>query len=200
MQPAALIPVKAFREAKKRLSEVLTPAERSTLARATATRVVTAAAPLPVFVVCDDEDVAAWADELGASVLWRPGHGLNPAVADGVVTLTGKGYDHIVIAHSDLALATSFDGLAFSGEITLVPDRVDDGTNVIALPAGLEFDFQYGAASFRSHVLAALRTGRPVRVVRDQRLGLDIDTPADLAHPLIQEVLPSLRTNPANRA
>jgi hypothetical protein len=38
-----------------------------------------------------------------------------------------------------------------------------------------------------------------VRVRRDPLLALDIDTPSDLAHPLVQEVLPTwLPTNLAN--
>ena len=36
-----------------------------------------AAGRLPVAVVCDDDEVAAWAARAGATVLWRPGRGLN---------------------------------------------------------------------------------------------------------------------------
>ena len=40
----------------------------------------------------------------------------------------------------------------------------------------------------------------PPRTVASAMLAADIDTPADLAHPLVQEVLPTwLRTNQANR-
>lgn len=199
MQLAVLVPVKRFRSAKRRLSGVLSPSEREALARRTAERVLAAAAPFPVFVVCDDDTVAAWAEARGASVLWRPGHGLNPAVSDGVTTLAGKGYDHVLVAHSDLLLASSFEGLAAPGTITLVPDRIDDGTNVLALPSGLDFRFGYGARSFRRHLAEARRLGCEVRVVRDDRLSLDIDTPSDLDHPSIQEVLSSPPTNPDSR-
>lgn len=198
MQLAVLVPVKAFRSAKKRLSGVLSPDERAAFAMRTAAAVLDAAAPHPVFVVCDDDTVAIWAERRGATVLWRPGHGLNPAVSDGVVTLAGKGYDHVLVAHSDLLLATSFDGIASPGVVTLVPDRIDDGTNVLALPASLDFTFGYGAGSFRRHLAEAHRLGTPVKVVRDERLSLDIDTPSDLSHPSIQEVLSSPPTNPAN--
>ena len=33
-----------------------------------------------MFVACEDEAVASWADAIGAEVLWTPGLGLNGAV------------------------------------------------------------------------------------------------------------------------
>ena len=61
------------------------------LVRAMAVTVVAACAPLPVAVVCDDEDVAQWATELGAAVMWEPGQGLNGAVRAGVDRLARAG-------------------------------------------------------------------------------------------------------------
>ena len=40
--------------------------------------------------------------------------------------LAGKGFDHVIIAHSDLPLATSFAHLCRPGTVTLVPDRMRD--------------------------------------------------------------------------
>nr|MDP9021066.1 2-phospho-L-lactate guanylyltransferase [Actinomycetota bacterium] len=73
MDAAVLVPVKAFARAKLRLAPALDGPARESLARAMAARVVAAAAPLPVTVVCDDDDVAAWARTNGASVVWAPG-------------------------------------------------------------------------------------------------------------------------------
>ena len=112
MQVAVLLPVKAFHEAKGRLRPALSESERARLAQWMAGRVVAAAAPHPVFVVCDDPAVAGWADSVGATVLWRPAHGLNAAVGDGFATLSGKGYDSIVVSHSDLPLATDLGRFA----------------------------------------------------------------------------------------
>ncbi|HTT86744.1 MAG TPA: hypothetical protein VMF60_05225, partial [Acidimicrobiales bacterium] len=52
-----LIPVKAFAAGKARLSPTLDPVRRAELSRLMATRVLEAAGPLPVAVVCDDDEV-----------------------------------------------------------------------------------------------------------------------------------------------
>src|SRR5690606_35932409 len=90
---AVLLPVKAFRQAKARLAPALDPHHRAALARDMATNVVRAAGALPVAVVCDDDEVSAWAATLGAEVIWRPGRGLNAAVADGVDELASLGFE-----------------------------------------------------------------------------------------------------------
>ena len=90
---AVLIPVKAFADAKARLEEVLDANARSTLARQMAETVVSAAAPLPVTVVCDDDDVASWALALGASVIQLNEPGLTSAVTAGVEALADAGFD-----------------------------------------------------------------------------------------------------------
>ena len=189
---AALIPVKSFRAAKARLAGVLTDEERARLARAMATRVVEAARPLPTFVACDHDEVASFAEELGATVLWGPGLGLNGAVDHGVSTVAGKGFDHVVIAHGDLPLASDLGGLARPGEIVIVPDRRRDGTNVLARPCGLMLPAAYGPGSFRSHYRAAVATGARVTVRIDRRLAIDIDTLADCVHPLAAPVVTEL--------
>jgi 2-phospho-L-lactate guanylyltransferase len=181
---AALIPVKSFRAAKARLTSVLSDAERAQLARAMATRVVDAARPLPTFVACDHDEVASFAEALGATVLWSPGLGLNGAVDHGVSTISGKGFDHVVIAHGDLPLAHDLAALARPDEVLIVPDRRRDGTNVLARPCALVLPAAYGPASFRSHYASALASGARVTVRTDRRLSIDIDTLADCVHPL----------------
>jgi 2-phospho-L-lactate guanylyltransferase len=199
VDPVVLVPVKAFADAKARLATVLSPAEREALARWTAERVVAAAGELPVFVACDDDGVAEWAADHGASVLWHPGVGLNAAVSHSVADLRERGVQHVVVAHGDLPRPGALPSVAVAGAITLVPDSRRDGTNVIALPTRVPFDFAYGPGSFHRHLQQAVAAGIAVAVRRDPLLSLDIDIPADLTHPMVQEVLPSwLPTNPAN--
>ena len=185
VRAAVLVPVKGFRHAKVRLASALDADERSALARRMADGVVARRRPLPVFVVCDDDEVAAWARSLGAEVLWRPGRGLNRAVDDGVVALAALDVERVVVAHADLPMATDLAWPARHDGVTLVPDRRDDGTNVACVPTRAGFEFSYGPGSFRRHGAEARRLGLPLRVVREPSLGWDVDLPSDLDHPAV---------------
>lgn len=196
VDPAVLVPLKAFRHAKGRLTGHLTPAQRHRLATGMAERVVRAAAALPVYVACDDDEVAAWAESVGADVLWGPGLGLNGAIDQGVSTIAGKGHDHVVIPHGDLPLARDLGSLVWSDEIVIVPDRRSDGTNVLSRPTRCVVPAAYGGGSFGRHHAAALATGVPVTVRHDPRLELDIDTIEDCRHPLVAETVRALLAPP----
>ena len=183
-----MIPVKAFHHAKERLSDLLTPAERIVLAKYCADRVVDAARNFDVFVVCDDPDVAQWARNHKAKVVWQPEVGLNAAVRAGVEFARTHDKQLAVVSHSDLPLATEFEHLisdqspeTLLSSITLVPDRHKDGTNVMVLPTNFDFEFCYGKNSFQAHQEMAKKCGLSVRVVDDQSLAVDIDTADDLA-------------------
>jgi 2-phospho-L-lactate guanylyltransferase len=180
---AVVVPVKAFRAAKLRLASALEPPARAALARQMADVVLAAAAPLPVVVVCDDDEVRSWATNAGATVVWCPDRGLNGAVADGVGWLGSQGVAMAVVAHADLPLATSLAWVARFGGVTLVPDRRHDGTNVVAVPTDAGFRFAYGPGSFERHRAEATRLRLPMRIVNDRALGWDVDLPDDLAWP-----------------
>jgi 2-phospho-L-lactate guanylyltransferase len=175
-----LIPVKAFQQAKRRLGATMSDAARLELVRSMAEHVVAACAPLPVAVVCDDADVAEWATGLGATVMWEPGQGLNGAVRSGVSQLAAAGVAWVTVAHGDLPRARGLGALPPFAGITLAPDRVDDGTNVLRLPAASDFHFCYGPGSFHAHRAEAARLGLPVRVLRVPALAYDVDWPADV--------------------
>ena len=179
---ALLVPVKDFREAKVRLAPIFSAAERQTLARALAEVVLRGAGEMATYVACDDDAVANWATDQGAQVLWTPGLGLSGAVNASVEHLGTLGVDQMVVAHGDLPYASHIATLEGEGEITLVPDRRLDGTNVAIVPAGSPFRFAYGSGSFLRHIAEADRIGSPYRVIYDAQLGLDIDVPADLEH------------------
>lgn len=181
MPAAVLVPIKAFTAAKGRLAEVLDAGARAELARRMAAQVLAAAAPLPVVVVTDDAEVAAFARSHGAQVIDDPGGGLNAAVQAGVDHVVGAGFDEVVVAHADLPRAAGLAALTGATDTcTLVPDRRGDGTNVLVVPAGAGFRFAYGPGSFARHVAEAERLGLAVRAVRDSRLGWDVDLPEDL--------------------
>ena len=175
-----LVPVKAFGSAKARLAPRLDPARRAELSRLMAARVLAAADPLPVAVVCDDPEVAAWAVARGAMVLPEPGRGLNGAVEAGVQRLAAAGAEEVLVVHADLPHAQGISRLAGFGGVTLVPDRRDDGTNVVCIPAAASFRFHYGPGSFARHRAEAERLGLRHRVIRDPELTWDVDEPSDI--------------------
>jgi 2-phospho-L-lactate/phosphoenolpyruvate guanylyltransferase len=183
-----LIPVKAFTQAKRRLSEALSTEARAVLAQRFANTVVDAAHDLPVAIVCDDAAVVRWARSRELTVLHEAGQGLNPAVTSAVVQLRERSVQRAVIVHSDLPLARDLRWLADEVGITLVPDHRHDGTNAMSLPLSPEvlanFEFAYGEGSFAKHERQALditaRFDIETRVVDDPELDHDVDVPADL--------------------
>jgi 2-phospho-L-lactate guanylyltransferase len=181
---AVLVPVKAFTAAKVRLAPALDPDARAELAQRMAEQVVAAAAPLPVVVACDDDDVRSWAHEAEAEVVWTRGVGLNGAVEQGVAWLRDRGFGFVLVAHADLPKASALAPLtAFGRGITLVPDRHEDGTNVIGLPLSPStegFRFAYGPGSFARHLAEARRLRTDVRIARLPDLQWDVDVPDDL--------------------
>jgi 2-phospho-L-lactate guanylyltransferase len=200
VRAAVLVPVKRFTAAKGRLSGVLTNTERARLAEWMATGVLEAVAALPTFVACDDEEVRDWALAQGASVLWGPELGLNGAVDDGVARITAAGHDHLIVTHADLPRPWRLPDVSIDGRITLVPDTRRDGTNVMSFPTSSPISASYGARSFSRHLARATSSDPAVDVLDDPDLSLDVDTPDDLAHPLVKEVLPEwVRTSQDNR-
>jgi 2-phospho-L-lactate guanylyltransferase len=194
VQAAVVIPVKAFHAAKLRLAPALSPAARALLAREMATRVVRAAGSLPVLVVCDDEDVRSWAVDVGASAHWTPGLGLIGAVEAGVDAAAAAGADRVLVAHADLPLATGLDHVVGDDGVLIVPDRWNDGTNVIAVPATSGFRFAYGPGSAQRHAVEAHRLGLRVQVIDDQVLGWDVDHPGDLQLPSGEDLAAGARS------
>lgn len=180
MTVGVLVPLKAFASAKLRLAPALSAVQRAALAQSMADRVVAAAGALPVWVVCEDDGVAAWASGRGASVVKAAPRGLDHAVQHGVAAMAADGYGRVVVAHGDLPLATDLSWVAHFAGVTLVPDRKGQGTNVACVPVDAGFRFSYGPDSCAAHAAEAERVGLPVRVVADEQLGWDVDVPDDL--------------------
>ena len=172
--------MKSFSAAKERLTSVLDAPQRRMLAQTLAEGVIRCAAPMPVTIVCDDREVADWATDLGVAVVWAPGRGLDRAVASGVAHLASLGFDWVTVAHADLPFAESLSDLPMNEGVTIVPDRHNDGTNVITVPSASGFTFSYGPGSFQRHTAEADRLGLPLLIVHDEHLGVDVDVPEDL--------------------
>lgn len=180
MQPAVVIPIKSFTDAKGRLADTLSPTQRVELARECAHIVISAAGNMPVYVVCNDAEVATWAQERKAHVVHCATPGLDVAVQAGRETAIHNGATHIIVAHADLPLATQLSHVVHDGKVSMVPDRHRDGTNVLAFPAASNFVTAYGPGSFDNHTRIAVSLGLEVVVIDDESLSLDLDTADDL--------------------
>ena len=179
---AVVIPVKAFEQAKDRLSSVLSAEQRILLARATALGVLESVRGASVFVVCDNPEVSQWATSNGATVVYQSQPGLNVAAHEGISA--AHAYERVMIVHSDLPLPSRLRELlnstVASNTVTIVPDRHRDGTNVLIIPSGVGFTCHYGAKSFEAHMAEASKLGLAIEIIEDDELALDIDTPDDL--------------------
>lgn len=178
-----VIPLRSFRESKRRLANVLDDDAREDLCRDLAERVLTAAGSAPVAVITSDPAVAAWARAAACTVLADPGS-LDAAAATGCTWARDAGCDRVVVAHADLPLVTSFAPVLGDGTApvaVIVPDHRDDGTPVISIPATTRFAFAYGPGSAARHIAAAGACGLAVRIVRDPDLAFDVDIADDLA-------------------
>lgn len=187
----ALLPIKALRGAKKRLSALLSEDERAGLVRAMAGDVLAALMAAKgldgVVVVSSDPDVQAIATEAGARVLPEGDtKGLNPVLQLAAETLADEGIDSILIIHGDLPLASTAEIDAIVSHhgsapaITIAPSRDDGGTNAMVISPPTLIPFEYGADSDAKHRRAAFSVGITPTILESPGIGLDIDRPSDL--------------------
>jgi len=186
---ALVVPVRSFDLGKSRLSESLSPDQRERLARAMAEVVVDARHEVRTFVVCDDERIADWANERGATPIRVSAVGLNASLTEALPTIVRSGISHVAVCHADLPLATDLGSILTSAirnapedSVLLAPDRHQDGTNVAVIPRRhlSRWQFCYGSDSFTAHSDLTETIGVPLTVVTDDRLATDVDTVDDL--------------------
>lgn len=174
-----IVPLKAFDRAKSRLRHHLGDTAAAALARRLASGVVAATFPRPCLVACDDPEVEEWALAAGARVLRTSADDLNGAVAEAYRALDTT-VSLAIVAHGDLLRPEGLGTTSFGPGVTVVTDRVGAGTNVLAVPAGLDFHFSYGPGSAARHIAEARRLGLEVATWNQSRWSHDVDEPSDL--------------------
>ena len=186
----AAVPVKDLENAKQRLVSVLTPAERSELARAMLSdvlRALASAAPDLVWVVTREPAVAAIARALGAEPLTEAeNRGHTAAVAFAQAEASSRGARVFLTVPGDVPRVTAGElkqlaAAAIPGKPVFVPSRSGLGTNGVALAPPDAKTLRFGEPSFENHLAAARRLGLTPRVLDLPGLGLDVDAPDDLA-------------------
>lgn len=194
----AVVPAKRFVHAKSRLTPLLTSDERRMLAGemlADVLSVLTRARCLGgVIVVTSERKLVAIARDAGADVVSDIDckNTESAAVAVGARRLADMGQAGMLVIPADVPLVTVDDVEAIvcrhgaAPSVTLVPASKDRGTNALACSPPLAISCHFGDDSLRAHVETARAAGIAARIVRLERVGLDIDRPDDLTEFLLR--------------
>jgi 2-phospho-L-lactate guanylyltransferase len=191
MRTAAILPVKRFAHAKRRLGASVAAELRDDLARAMVGDVLVAlsetAAIERTMVVTREDSLAAAARHLGALVIEDTAEeSQSAAVALGVARALAEGFERVLCIPGDCPALdpAELDSLLEAPDapgVTIVPDRHGTGTNGLLLAPPDAIAPSFGPDSCKRHRALARAADMACRVERPQSLLLDIDTGEDLA-------------------
>jgi 2-phospho-L-lactate guanylyltransferase len=187
----AITPVKPLGQAKSRLATVLTAAERKHLAAELLERTVRLLLSVReirgVLVISRDTEVLALVREWGAQAIQESGMPeLNSALRRATQALNTWNAEAVLVVPEDIPLLAEEDVrqvLSLAREansVVIVPDRREEGTNLLFMrPPGL-IPYGFGEHSFAEHQRLARVANAAVSIYRSERAALDLDTPDDL--------------------
>ena len=188
---AILIPVKEFHEAKKRLAPHFSPADRAALAEAMCEdffNVVAATSCADrVFVISKEAGALSRARERGWETIVESHQvsescsidaGSRYCAEQGVHALLRLPVDLPVVEPSDIEAV--FEHLDAAPSMVIVPSSDGTGTNALLRSPAVLFPSHFGPNSFPRHLAEAEGCGARIRVLRNDRLELDIDELDDL--------------------
>lgn len=209
MNTCIVIPMKAPQCAKRRLSGLLSGAQREAVAlalfRQTLTFFSQHFSDTPLLVVTASEQIADMARSLCAEVLLEPvmtdtersrreedqEAGLNQAAALAAKWCRDQGFASQLLLPADIAeldvaeiqqLLNTDKALPSVVPSVVICPAHDGGTNaLLTTPPGV-IPFRFGKASSRAHLAEAHQRAIPVQLLTLTRLTRDIDTPEDLRH------------------
>ena len=196
----AVVPVKAFQEAKQRLARAYSADFRCQLARAMLHDVLDtlsrARGLAGILVVTLDPEVKRLASGYGAEILDEaPEGGLNEAVSSAALQLVRQHRDGMLVVPGDLPCITVLEVerlLQFHGcdhVITVVPAHDRKGTNALLMTPPDAMPPSFGENSFERHLRNARSAGLAQAELMLSGFGLDLDNP--------QDVEAFIRTRPA---
>ena len=200
---AILIPVKEFREAKKRLAPHFSPDDRAALAQALCEDFFNVVAAVRgadrIFVISKEPQVLLRARELGWETIAESSQTSESDSVDaasrycaerGVQALLRLPVDIPLVEPADIEAVLKTLGAAPT--VVLVPSSDGTGTNAILRSPPALFPSHFGPNSFARHLAEAEACGVRAHVFRNPRLELDIDEWEDL-----QKLAPLVRPGSA---
>ena len=188
----AIVPVKSFVAAKRRLSAALTADNRALLARAMFEDVLDVLARCReyfagiVIVTADDTAAALAAGRDFEVVSDRGFDGINVAVQVGLDYVLKNNGAGVVVVPADIphvtcdAVAQAVNAIGMPSSFAIVEAMDDGGTNLLACGSASALPLCFGSDSFKKHRDAAHARGFKVHVLAAGDLGLDIDRPENL--------------------
>jgi 2-phospho-L-lactate guanylyltransferase len=190
VRTAAVLPVKSFARAKQRLEEAI--GDRRELAEAMVSDVLEALGAVAeiddVVVVTAEPRAARAAEQAGAVAVEDPEErGQSAAAQRGIDAAVRRGAERVLLVPGDcpaLDPAELSRLLARGAEppsVVIVPDRHGSGTNALLLTPPDALAPSFGTGSFARHAAHAAAAGAAIKVCELPSLGLDVDTPDDLA-------------------
>jgi 2-phospho-L-lactate guanylyltransferase len=191
MRTAAILPVKHFAQAKRRLGASVAGELRDELARAMVGDVLVALSETPsiqrTIVVTREDSVAVAARETGALTVQDTAEASqSAAVALGVARALADGFERVLCVPGDCPALdpVELDSLLDTSDtckVVIVPDRHGTGTNGLLLTPPDAISPSFGPGSCERHRALAREAGAVYRIEQPASLLLDIDTGADLA-------------------
>lgn len=190
MKATAILPVKRFGDAKRRLTGGIDEERRSTLVAAmledTLEAIERARSIGRTIVVTGDPRAQEIVAASAAEVLPDPAdEGHVEAALAGIARAEADGAECVVLLPGDCPLLDPKDldrlltGVP-SHFVAVVPDRHGSGTNALVLAPPGAIRPAFGEGSRERHVAAARAAGVPFAVEELPSLALDLDTPADV--------------------
>ena len=112
-------------------------------------------------MLSESDEITGFALALECEVLRTDATDLNDAVQRAYGALQSR-FERLIIVHGDLRHPEGLGAFDPDDAVTIVTDHHGLGTNVLALPTGLDFHFAYGADS----AIPAPARGRATRTPR----------------------------------
>jgi 2-phospho-L-lactate/phosphoenolpyruvate guanylyltransferase len=190
VRTVAILPVKGFASAKRRLTTGLSPEQREALAEAMFSDVLAALGTCTlvdeVFVVTRGGRARETAAGFGARILADEERGHNAAALLGIRAAAKAGLDRALLVPGDCPALDPLEVdqlLARSRSapsMLIVPDRHGTGTNALLLTPPDALAPSFGPGSCERHARQARAAGVAAEVVEVPSLATDVDTPEDL--------------------
>jgi len=186
----ALVPLNNLAKAKSRLDPALTADDRRTLMLAMAEDVLAALGGVAgierILLVSNEPEAGSLLRDRPLEVFYSADHeGLNRELEDAAAYALAQGADRVLILHADLPWLTAgvlrnfIDGCP-ANSICIAGCKLASGTNALLAPLPLPLSLVFGVNSLQGFRDAAAARSLDLRVIANERLSRDIDSPADL--------------------